>query len=195
MVLVLVYVPQKSGLQPIKRDNMKRLYEISQLKKPKKNPDMAFSFAVMLSQTVPKGKFDKVRNILRNTGHLENTKEGNTDFIKQRLEFARNWANKYAPEEFKIELRDKIYPETRKGLNNEQLSAVKDFAVELAKKDYREKELYDLFWEVAKKNGIGAPKLFQALYIILLGKERGPKLAPFILAVGKKKILNVLKPL
>ena len=178
---------------PRERDHMKRLYEISQLTKPRRNPDLAFSFAVMLAQTIPRGRIERVKEILKETGHIKKLREGDTDFIKQRLSHAKVWAEKYAPEECKFELRDRLYPDVRKSISNEQMQAVKEFTKELAKKDYREKELYDLFWNVSEKTGVKAPKLFQALYLVLLGKERGPKLAPFILAVGKKKIAEILK--
>jgi len=185
-----VYFNEIKVENPKEREHMKRLYEISQLGKPKRQPDMSFSFAVMLAQTVRK---DKIMDILKNTGHLDKLRQGDTEFIKQRLAYAGVWAEKYAPEEYKIELRDKVYPDARKKLTRQQIAAVKDFTQALEKKDYMEGELYDLFWDVAQRNGIKAPQLFQALYLILLGKERGPKLAPFILAVGKKKIIQVLK--
>ena len=177
------------------REHMKRLYEISQLGKPQKRPDMGFSFAAMLAQALPEGRLDKVREILKNTGHLDKLREGDTRFIRERLEHAKAWASRRAPEEYRIEIRDRLYPDARKRLTSEQISAVRDFTHELERSSYTEGELHDLFWEVAEKNGIKAPALFQALYLILLGKERGPKLAPFILAAGKERILGVLKTL
>ncbi len=174
----------------------KRIYELSVTDKiPKKQaPQISLKYAATIAQISP--SIDTALKMLRKTGHVPGkiTKSEENE-IKKRIEFAKSWVSELASDDYKIELMDRIYPDTRKRLTNEQVSAVQDFAKELGKKDHTEKQLYDLFWEVSEKNGIKAPKLFQALYLILIGKERGPRLAPFILAVGKKKILSVLKTL
>jgi len=47
--------------------------------------------------------------------------------------------------------------------------------------------------ERLKKNNLKAPQFFQVVYKVLLNKEAGPRLAPFILAVGRAKVAKLLK--
>jgi lysyl-tRNA synthetase class 1 len=46
---------------------------------------------------------------------------------------------------------------------------------------------------VARSNGIEPKDFFKLLYAILLGAERGPRLGPYIIDVGKDKVVEMLK--
>ena len=57
---------------------------------------------------------------------------------------------------------------------------------------YDEKELSTAIYDIAKELDIPAPALFKVAYGVIIGKERGPKLAGFIKTCGKEKILPIL---
>ncbi len=63
----------------------------------------------------------------------------------------------------------------------------------LDKKRLNEQELFDEFYEICKKVEINNAEFFKGAYLALIGKERGPRLASFILAIGKEKVLRLLK--
>lgn len=50
------------------------------------------------------------------------------------------------------------------------------------------KELHQAFYDLAAAHGLEARELFAQLYRILIGKERGPRLAEFIVAIGVSRI-------
>jgi len=50
-----------------------------------------------------------------------------------------------------------------------------------------------MFYNTAKENGLEPKEFFRAAYLILVGKERGPKLAPFVLSLGKKKAASLFE--
>ena len=57
---------------------------------------------------------------------------------------------------------------------------------------YTETALAELFYSIAQENDIETKVFFKLIYRILIGKEMGPRLAHFILTIGKEKILKLL---
>ena len=83
-------------------------------------------------------------------------------------------------------MQDKV-PENLK-LSDKEREALHLVADALNKKEWNEKELFNEFYEICKKVGIKNTDFFRAAYNVLLNKDRGPKLAPFILALGREKV-------
>jgi lysyl-tRNA synthetase class 1 len=52
--------------------------------------------------------------------------------------------------------------------------------------------LYNSFYEIAKHHAIAPKELFRAVYLVLMSKSSGPRLAPFILALGKDRVRAIL---
>ena len=65
----------------------------------------------------------------------------------------------------------------------------------LKEKDYGEKELFNEFYEICKQVGIENKQFFKAAYLVLIEKEKGPKLAPFILTIGKERVIKLFEGL
>ena len=63
----------------------------------------------------------------------------------------------------------------------------------LEDKKWNEKTLFEEFYNICKKIGIKNTDFFRAAYNVLLNKDRGPKLAPFILTLGKEKIIELFE--
>jgi len=166
--------------------HMKRLYEISQLKTPEKIIPVDFSHLTFLTQFFDSD--EKIIESLKQTGHY--SKEYH-EGIEKRIELARNWINLYAPPEAKIVLKTEVSEDVRKQISENQKKALKELGDNLSK-NLKEEELHNLFWQISEKNGIKPQEFFKAVYLALLEKERGPKLAPFILTVGKEKVAGIL---
>ncbi len=158
----------------------RRLFEISCGNKIKEPMWMSFSHAAMVAQA-----FSDVADVissLKKTGHY---KEGQHDAIFDRLQKAKAWLEKYAPEEIKFKVQDNA-PKGLK-LENGQKMALRKLADLLMEKDYDENTLFQEFYNLIKEFNIKGPEFFKAAYNVLLNKDRGPKLAPFIVAIGKEK--------
>jgi len=109
--------------------------------------------------------------------------------LLNRAANAKNWIEKYAPEDFKFSLDD-----TDTNITDEQkkvLIAVAD----ILNKEWTDKELHAEFYEIARQVNIEPVELFRAAYKILIGKEKGPQLASFILTIGKDKVAEQFKNL
>jgi lysyl-tRNA synthetase, class I len=166
------------------KSHWSRVYEMSVVDKaPKKIPiQPAFKHCVELI------------NLHQNAKQaLESVPEKLTKIDKERylaiLICAENWLAKHAPEQYKFELQEKPISA---GLSEKQKAALKDLAKALKKKYTDSKELASVFGEIAKKHDLGFKDFFGAVYQFLINKERGPRLAPFIIAVGQDKIRKIL---
>ena len=71
------------------------------------------------------------------------------------------------------------------------MSAEKVNSELLKEKEFDEKTLFNEFYAVSKKHGLSPQDFFRAAYRVLLNKERGPKLAPFVIALGKEKVTRL----
>lgn len=180
------------GLLPVKesrKDKEKRIYELSQVD-PNKIPTEAgyqipFRHLCNLLQIFD-GDEEKV--FTRTPGITESQKER----LKVRLKCAKNWIKMYAPEEFIFSLKEGKNPEE---FAEKERKAIKDLneAVSLYLDDLNEKEFSSHIYEVAEKNGIENSDFFRLVYLALIGKEKGPKLASFLKAIGKEKINFILE--
>ena len=109
--------------------------------------------------------------------------------LKTRAKCAWNWLQKYAPEDMKFHVQN----EASIKLGEKEKEAVNKLINYLEKHEkVEEKLLYDEFYNIAKGSGIEPSEFFKACYRILIGKERGPKLAGFILTLGKERVLKLL---
>ncbi|MBI2019259.1 lysine--tRNA ligase [Candidatus Daviesbacteria bacterium] len=114
-----------------------------------------------------------------------------TDIINERVKYARIWLEKYAPDEFKLQISETL-PEKAKDLTEEQ----KEFlvkAVNLIEQNDDPEKLQLALYNLTKELKADAKKSFSALYIALIGKEFGPKAAWFLLQYPKEKVINRLK--
>jgi lysyl-tRNA synthetase class 1 len=172
-----------------KKEFSKRLYVMSEVEVPSKMPaQIPFDYAALVSQLVPKEKMlEKAIDLFKSTGHLKNAYDENR--IKGILAMAKNWAERYGGESYKIKILEK--PPSEK-LNEKQKQALKILA-DVLKNDLTEEKLYAKFFEIKKEVGIDSKDFFKAIYLVLLGKPWGPRLAPFILIIGRERVRKLLE--
>jgi lysyl-tRNA synthetase, class I len=169
-------------------EKQKRIYELSHIGPiPKRMPpQVPLSHAGMLMQT-----YDDEADIishLKETGHVyEDVTKDELNYVTERLKFAKKWINEYAEEQYRFNLQTKV-PEGLE-LSDKQKQALKMVAERLKKGKWSEQLLYDEFYKITKDElGIEPKEFFTAAYKVLLNKERGPKLAGFLLVVKEKAI-------
>lgn len=148
----------------------KRIYEFSNLKISKKKPErIGFRHLITLIQTGKIGKLSKHK--------------------KQRAEKVKKWLEKYASDDFKFELKNKI----QEKLTEKQKQAMIALKESLKTEKINEDDLFNEFYNISNAVGIDAKEFFETAYIILIGKRKGPRLASLILEAGKEKIIKLLE--
>lgn len=168
----------KEEISKEKLPKQKRIYELSSVGKiPEEIPfQPSFRHLSMLVQ-IYKGNIKKV---------LENYEKDKKTEVRAKL--AWNWIQKYAPEEFKFTLQDI----SKVKLNEKEKQALKSLAKKLEKNNYDEEALFQEFYSICKEFNLNNVDFFNVAYKVLINKEKGPRLASFILAVGKNKIIDII---
>jgi len=162
----------------------KRIYELSSVELLKKMPfQPSFRHLCNVVQ-IYENDFSKIKECygLKNKNDVER--------LKIRAKCVWNWLQKYAPKDLKFH----VQKEVRIKLNDKEKEAIKKLVGYLEKHDkLDEKLLYEEFYNISKSSGIEPKEFFKVCYRILINKERGPRLAPFILTLGKERVVRLLE--
>jgi|TARA_Y100000310_G_C20702755_1_gene831549 lysyl-tRNA synthetase class 1 len=169
------------------------IYVYSQVGKiPGKIPvQLNYSNAVMIVQTFPNKSLTELIEILHSNSWIQRKEltVQDKDRLAKRLDLAKNWLEKYAPEDVKFTVQDEIPKDLK--LNSKEKEALQLVVKALKKKDLDQKDLFNSFYDICSKVEIKNTDFFRAAYNVLLNKDRGPKLAPFILTLGKEKVIEL----
>lgn len=171
--------------------NQKRIYELSHIgdmpeRMPKQIPFTLAATAIQVGFNE-----EGALEILKKTGHVDKDIEGvDLHYVLQRLRDAKKWIDRFAPEQFKFKVQEKI-PKGLK-IGDKEKEALKKVAG-LLEKEISEDELHNKFWEICQGLELNTKDFFKAAYKVLIDKDRGPKLAGFMLAIGKDKVKNLFE--
>lgn len=177
----------KQEIQEKKREMELRTYELSQVDEvPKEMPyQMSIRHLCNLLQ-VHDGDIDAA------VATIPDINPGQIDRFKVRCRCALNWVREYAPEDFRFSL---VRPEDGTiELAPEELACVQDLVpVVRDLSRYDEKALAERIYEIAHARACEPAALFKAAYQVLIRKEKGPRLAGFVLTCGTEKVLPILE--
>ncbi|PIZ51325.1 lysine--tRNA ligase [Candidatus Woesearchaeota archaeon CG_4_10_14_0_2_um_filter_33_13] len=109
--------------------------------------------------------------------------------LRNRAECATNWINKFAPEDFRFKVQEK--PQVT--LSKEEKVVLHSVAEKLLERDWTDTELHEEMYILCKNNDFPTKDFFRIAYNVLINKDKGPRLASFILEIGKDKVANLFK--
>ncbi|MBW6462229.1 MAG: lysine--tRNA ligase [DPANN group archaeon] len=115
--------------------------------------------------------------------------------VEKIIECADKWLDKYATEQFKIKINNKIPKDIIRKLSDAQIKSLKLVAKNLKAKSYSEDDLFGMFKETVEKENLEMKNFFKGFYLALIGQERGPRLTGFIKAIGEKRVVEILDSL
>jgi lysyl-tRNA synthetase class 1 len=164
---------------------LKGLYQYCWVMKPPEKPSIhvPYNLLAFLVKIAPKDCLnDYIAEKLQIYGYLQKGQKID-DFLTKRIEYAQNWSRDF--EEIK---------ETTITLSHETKKAIDDLLKNLptSTADDPDKIQNDIF-NAAKNNGLKPSDFFKTLYTVLLGVDQGPRLGPYILAMGKQNVSNALE--
>ncbi|HUK85860.1 MAG TPA: lysine--tRNA ligase [Candidatus Acidoferrum sp.] len=163
---------------------LRGLYEYCYVMKPptKSSIHVPYNLMVFLVKMAPKECLaEYVAEKLQSYGYLQ---KGNVVLdanLKQRIEYALNWTRDF--EEIK---------ETEVTLTSEEKKAIAELIIELEAEEEPDK-IQNAIFNSAKSNNIAPSGFFKTLYKILMGATQGPRLGPYVLAMGKQNVIAALK--
>ena len=77
-------------------------------------------------------------------------------------------------------------------LTAEEKKAITELTAKLQTEDDPDK-IQNAIFNAAKDNGIKPGALFKTLYQVLMGAPQGPRLGPYVLAMGKQNVIAALQ--
>ncbi|MFH1779544.1 MAG: lysine--tRNA ligase [Candidatus Micrarchaeota archaeon] len=155
--------------------DMPRIFELSNLnEKPVEMFLPQFSLVAAIAQ-VP--SVNEEEFFTQQKGSELSKKE--KEVLKERIVYAKTWLENFAEEEDKLTfLSIEKSKEKRETLTKNQLNALNDFAQML------DSEQQETVKKLCSNNNLSPQEFFTAAYLVLTGKEKGPKLMPLIKALG-----------
>jgi len=186
-----IYFGESTGKNEAREENTKRMYELAVTSVPDKAPvRISYSFAAALSQVLDE---DAAVAKLRELGHLKGATKKDEESCRNRLRQAKKWVELFAGDEFKIKIITFAQAAEKYVLLSEgQRRVLNEFADVLLKR-VSEAEQATKAKELCAEHGITAQEFFKAAYAVLLGKEKGPRLIPFINALDREMVARRFK--
>lgn len=173
-------------------EQLKRLYRLSQVSKPPEEKPVRISYSMlsMLLQVVPNKSAKSISSMLVKMGTIrEEMSENDLNMLEKRISHVQNWLSRYAPDDVKIKVNENA--PVSLAPDEKEKSALAELNKILGK-DITEAELQSEIYEIARRHDVDPKKFFRILYQLLLSRDSGPKLGPFILAIGKEKVKKIL---
>jgi len=113
--------------------------------------------------------------------------------LVERADYAKRWLKAYAPGRYKFEIQQTV-PEEAKKLTTEQKEGLRKVLEYIESADtLNGEELHHAIHAIRKEMGIEPKDFFSALYLIILGKDHGPKIGWFLSVLDKTFLVNRLK--
>ncbi len=178
-----VYFGMEKAENEKEEKHMKRLYEMSQVKEIKPYVPLPFSHALMLVQIFPND--NAIIESLKRSNHY---REELHEYIMERINYARNYANKYLDRKINL-LQDASLVKNK--IDEEQRKFLRKFAEWL---DHNRKasidEIHNAIYQVARECGLNTKKAFKAIYLSLLNTTFGPRAASLIASLERDFIVK-----
>ncbi len=173
---------EKSGTV---KAHLSRVYEMSATSEAARQLPLQLPFS--LAVTVVQSAKGREITALRAMKHLpENLSEQQAMQVEERLQAARKWLENYAPDEYKLKVLQSIPEGAANALSAQEKELFSQVAGKIGEgADAGGDELQNFIYTSAKERGLAPKRVFAAAYLLLLGKERGPRLGPFLLSLEK----------
>ncbi len=178
-----VYFGKKQTKDEKELLKLRGLYEYCWGMKPpaKLSIHVPYNLLAFLAKMAPKENADEfIVEKLQSYGYLQKNQQLDAD-LKTRMEYAFNWISDF--EEIK-ETSTTLTPEEKKAITN---------LVEILETEEDADKIQNAIFNAAKNNGIKPGTFFRTLYTVLMGAPQGPRLGPYVLAMGKQNVISALQ--
>ena len=162
---------------------LKGLYKYCWLMKPPKKPSIhvPYNLLTYLAKVAPENsEFDFIIEKLKDYRYIRDESEVTED-LKRRIEYALNWVRDF--EEI---------TEASVELTPNEMNAIRQLIQRIEAESEAEK-IQSAIFEAARQNNLKPRNFFRTLYRILLGASSGPRLGPYIIAMGRRNVIEALQ--
>ncbi|MCL2172799.1 MAG: lysine--tRNA ligase [Nitrososphaerota archaeon] len=173
----------KKQLNPKETTRLKGIYKYCWSMKTPEKPSVhvPYNLLAFLTKMAPKDCLnDYIAEKLQTYGYLQKNQKIDENLAK-RIEYTQNWSHDF--EEIK---------ETNVTLSPEAKKAITELLQNLPAADDSDK-IQNTIFNAAKNNELKPGEFFKTLYTILMGAPQGPRLGPYVLAMGKQNVSKALE--
>ncbi|HYC26612.1 MAG TPA: lysine--tRNA ligase, partial [Nitrososphaerales archaeon] len=173
------YFQKSKDPNQMKDARLKGLYEYTMLLKTPEAPMVHVPYRLLadLASVAPAGsKEDFVVKRLVAYGMVK----GPSEDLLTRISWASRWKEREGPA-----------PRPPVSLDEKSKKAVRDFAESVGSLTEAD-QVQNAAFEALKRNGLKPSEFFPAVYSILLGSDRGPRLGPYVIDAGPRNVGSAL---
>ncbi len=164
----------------------KRAYQLSQTEASKPT-DIPFRHMVTAVQIANERGFNYLLTVLKRSSYATL----DVDALRQRANNARNWLEKYAPPFVKFKVQESLPPQV-KSFTKEQKLALSVLADKL-EHGMSGQEIHDDMYKIASEVGLDGKKIFETVYLALLGLKSGPRAGHFLASLDRDFVVKRFK--
>ncbi len=177
-----IYFGRKRVDDEKERAKLTGLYKYCWLMKPPEKPSIHIPYNLLtyLVKIAPKGsELPFIIEKLRVYGYLKAGRPSGD--VIERIKYAVNWVRDFR------EIRETVIE-----LKSEERRAIEEL-IEALKVERDPERIQSLIFNIARRNGVKPRRFFRVLYLILLGMPSGPRMGPYIVAMGRENVIEALK--
>jgi lysyl-tRNA synthetase class 1 len=138
--------------------------------------------------------WDWILDALKRTDIITDLTPSTEKHLRQRLDCVRFWLDNFAPDPVKFAVMDEVPADIMVKLDDKQKKMLKIVAERFSELDkWQGEEIHNIVHTTAKELEVSAKAAFKAFYLILIGKDRGPRLGYFLSTLDKEFVLNRLQ--
>ena len=112
--------------------------------------------------------------------------------IENRIQIAKKWLDKFAPESFKFNITEDL-PEQAKKLSSIQKEFLAKILLSIQEKEYSGEELHHEIHNIKKEIQIDPKEAFSAIYLSFIGKDSGPQAGWLLASLEKNMVIKRLE--
>jgi len=177
-----------SGEYTDAEDNTVRAYEIAQHNNVPDKLPLQIPYRHLVNVVQMASTFEGVLDILGRTEDMSSATEDDLKRLERRADCVRYWLNGFAPDKVKFSVFQTIPPGTVLSMGD------KVFFTELVNRmndcNWDSETIGAIIAETGKESPIGSKGGFKAIYTVLIGKDAGPRLGPFLAGMDKQFVIN-----
>jgi len=176
-----IYFGRKTVADAKERAKLTGLYKYCWVHEPPSKPrvHVPYNLLTYLAKVAPKGsETEYIVDKLREYGYI---KDEMPEDLEKRIEYAFNWTQDF------MEITGRAVK-----LSEKEAEAIKEL-IQALRFEEEEDQIQGTVFAIARKHSITPKRFFKTLYTILLGVSEGPRLGPYIVAMGNKNVTEALE--
>lgn len=172
--------------------DLKRSYELSQVKTtPKTYFQVPYSHLITIVQIAD--SWDRAKEIISRTTDIS-TMDGTAEKdLKAKFDKVLHYVKNFAPEDVRWVILSKLSDDIKGQLSEEQKGFLKGVLPRLERTEWTAQDIHNSIYDVKEELGLKPKVIFSTLYLIFIGKTRGPRMGYFLSTQEREFVVGRIK--